>query len=97
MGCLNADTSACLVGLDGNGMDSVDSGCAMRKTVTHQTSKAGGESSKSDSVIWEIEVPKVTSRWPARVPCPASERVEVTGLAQTSPHHPAQPSRDSVV
>ncbi|XP_009637200.1 A-kinase anchor protein 1, mitochondrial-like, partial [Egretta garzetta] len=47
-----------LGGLDGNGMDSVDSGCAMRKTVTRQTSKPGGDSSKSDFIIWEIEVPK---------------------------------------
>ncbi|NWX05310.1 AKAP1 protein, partial [Caloenas nicobarica] len=45
-------------GLDVNDMDFVDSGCAMRKTVTHQNSKLRGESSKSDYVIWEIEVPK---------------------------------------
>lgn len=44
-------------------MDFVDSGCAMRKTVTRQNSKLRGESSKSDYVIWEIEVPKVTGRW----------------------------------
>ncbi|NXD78495.1 AKAP1 protein, partial [Halcyon senegalensis] len=43
-------------GLDENSVDFVDSGCAMRKTVTRQ--KLGGESSKSDFIIWEIEVPK---------------------------------------
>ncbi|KFQ69703.1 hypothetical protein N335_13282, partial [Phaethon lepturus] len=41
-----------------NSVDFVDSGCAMRKTVTRQSSKLGGESSKSDFIIWEIEVPK---------------------------------------
>ncbi|NXL50529.1 AKAP1 protein, partial [Podilymbus podiceps] len=41
-----------------NGLDSGDSGCATRKTMTRQNSKLGGESSKSDFVIWEIEVPK---------------------------------------
>ncbi|XP_074701255.1 A-kinase anchor protein 1, mitochondrial [Strix aluco] len=45
-------------GSDVNNMDFVDSGCAMRKTVTRQNSKLGGESSKSDFIIWEIEVPK---------------------------------------
>ncbi|XP_050765001.1 A-kinase anchor protein 1, mitochondrial [Gymnogyps californianus] len=45
-------------GSDVNSMDFVDSGCAMRKTVSRQNSKLGGESSKSDFVIWEIEVPK---------------------------------------
>ncbi|XP_065709059.1 A-kinase anchor protein 1, mitochondrial [Patagioenas fasciata] len=45
-------------GSDVNDMDFVDSGCAMRKTVTRQNSKLRGESSKSDYVIWEIEVPK---------------------------------------
>ncbi|XP_010171801.1 A-kinase anchor protein 1, mitochondrial [Antrostomus carolinensis] len=45
-------------GSDVNSVDFVDSGCAMRKTVTRQNSKLGGESSKSDFVIWEIEVPK---------------------------------------
>ncbi|NXN99775.1 AKAP1 protein, partial [Rhinopomastus cyanomelas] len=45
-------------GSDVDGMDFVDSGCAMRKTVTRQNAKLGGESSKSDFVIWEIEVPK---------------------------------------
>ncbi|KFV43846.1 hypothetical protein N341_12190, partial [Tyto alba] len=45
-------------GSDANNMDFVDSGCAMRKTVTRQNSKLGGESSKSDFIIWEIEVPK---------------------------------------
>ncbi|NXU31308.1 AKAP1 protein, partial [Thalassarche chlororhynchos] len=41
-----------------NSMDFVDSGCAMRKTATRQNSKLRGESSKSDYIIWEIEVPK---------------------------------------
>ncbi|KAK2525347.1 A-kinase anchor protein 1, mitochondrial [Columba livia] len=45
-------------GSDVNDTDFVDSGCAMRKTVTRQNSKLRGESSKSDYVIWEIEVPK---------------------------------------
>ncbi|XP_074016609.1 A-kinase anchor protein 1, mitochondrial [Numenius arquata] len=45
-------------GSDVNDMDFVDSGCALRKTVTRQNSKLGGESSKSDFIIWEIEVPK---------------------------------------
>ncbi|NXF64717.1 AKAP1 protein, partial [Ciccaba nigrolineata] len=45
-------------GSDVNNMDFVDSGCAMRKTVTRQNSKLGEESSKSDFIIWEIEVPK---------------------------------------
>ncbi|NXI36990.1 AKAP1 protein, partial [Galbula dea] len=43
-------------GSDVNSVDFVDSGCAMRRTVTRQ--KLGGESSKSDFIIWEIEVPK---------------------------------------
>ncbi|XP_075373786.1 A-kinase anchor protein 1, mitochondrial [Mycteria americana] len=47
-----------LEGSDINSMDFVDSGCAMRKTVTRQNSKLGRESSKSDFIIWEIEVPK---------------------------------------
>lgn len=54
----------CFVGSDVNSMDSVDSGCALGKTETHQNSKPGGESSKSDLTIWEIEVPKVTSHQP---------------------------------
>ncbi|XP_030318242.1 A-kinase anchor protein 1, mitochondrial [Calypte anna] len=45
-------------GSDVNNVDFVDNGCAMRKTVTRHKSKLGGESSKSDFVIWEIEVPK---------------------------------------
>ncbi|XP_035198964.1 A-kinase anchor protein 1, mitochondrial [Oxyura jamaicensis] len=45
-------------GSDVNSMDSVDSGCALGKTATRQNSKPGGESSKSDLTIWEIEVPK---------------------------------------
>ncbi|KFU86222.1 hypothetical protein M959_13448, partial [Chaetura pelagica] len=45
-------------GSDINSVDFVDSGCAMRKTVTRRNSKLGGEPSKSDFVIWEIEVPK---------------------------------------
>ncbi|XP_053941158.1 A-kinase anchor protein 1, mitochondrial [Cuculus canorus] len=47
-----------LEGSDVNRMDFVDSGCAMRKTMTHQNSKLRGQSSKSDVIIWEIEVPK---------------------------------------
>uniref|UniRef100_A0A8B9MFF6 A-kinase anchoring protein 1 n=1 Tax=Accipiter nisus TaxID=211598 RepID=A0A8B9MFF6_9AVES len=45
-------------GLNVNSVNFVDSGCAMRKTVSRQNSKLRGESSKSDRVIWEIEVPK---------------------------------------
>ncbi|NXE06562.1 AKAP1 protein, partial [Lophotis ruficrista] len=45
-------------GSDVNSVDFVDRGCAMRKAVTRQNSKLGGEASKSDFVIWEIEVPK---------------------------------------
>ncbi|NXX81064.1 AKAP1 protein, partial [Urocolius indicus] len=45
-------------GLEENSVDFVDTGSAMRKTVTRQNSKLRGESSKSDSIIWEIEVPK---------------------------------------
>nr|XP_009481673.1 PREDICTED: A-kinase anchor protein 1, mitochondrial [Pelecanus crispus] len=45
-------------GLEVNCTDFVDSGCAMRKTVTRQNSKLEGESTKSNFVIWEIEVPK---------------------------------------
>ncbi|XP_065588151.1 A-kinase anchor protein 1, mitochondrial [Cyrtonyx montezumae] len=45
-------------GSDVNSMDSVDSGCALGKTETRQNSKPGGESSKSDLTVWEIEVPK---------------------------------------
>ncbi|XP_074878071.1 A-kinase anchor protein 1, mitochondrial-like [Buteo buteo] len=45
-------------GSDVNSVDFVDSGCAMRKTVSRQNSKLRGESSKSGVVIWEIEVPK---------------------------------------
>ncbi|KAM9272443.1 A-kinase anchor protein 1, mitochondrial [Morus bassanus] len=45
-------------GSDVNSMDFVDSGCAMRKTVTRQNAKLEADSRKSDYVIWEIEVPK---------------------------------------
>ncbi|KFQ56873.1 hypothetical protein N333_06428, partial [Nestor notabilis] len=45
-------------GLDEHGMDFVDSGCAMKKTVTQQNAKLGRETSKCDHIIWEIEVPK---------------------------------------
>lgn len=65
-GCLNA--CACLVGSDVNSVDFVDSGSAMRKTVARQNAKLEGGSSKPDFVIWEIEVPKVTSCWPAHHP-----------------------------
>ncbi|KFV75786.1 hypothetical protein N307_12387, partial [Dryobates pubescens] len=43
-------------GADVESVDFVDSGCAMRRTVSRQ--KLGGEASKPDFVIWEIEVPK---------------------------------------
>ncbi|NXW57200.1 AKAP1 protein, partial [Eurystomus gularis] len=43
-------------GSDVNNVDFVNNGCAMRKTVTRQ--KLEGESSNSDFIIWEIEVPK---------------------------------------
>ncbi|NXH75922.1 AKAP1 protein, partial [Hydrobates tethys] len=45
-------------GLQVNSMDFVSSDCAMRKTVTRRNSNPGAGSSKSDYVIWEIEVPK---------------------------------------
>lgn len=70
-GCLNADTCACLAGLDEYGMDFVNSGCAMKKTVSQQNTKIGREASKCDHVIWEIEVPKVSNCWPAPASCPA--------------------------
>ncbi|NXY75809.1 AKAP1 protein, partial [Glareola pratincola] len=44
--------------LDVNHMDFVDNGCALRKRVTCQNYKLRRESSKSDFIIWEIEVPK---------------------------------------
>ncbi|NWI24770.1 AKAP1 protein, partial [Sula dactylatra] len=45
-------------GSDINSVDFVDSGCAMRRTVSRQNAKLGEDSRKSDYVIWEIEVPK---------------------------------------
>ncbi|NWX85547.1 AKAP1 protein, partial [Nothoprocta pentlandii] len=45
-------------GSDVNSMDSVDSGCALGKMEMRQNSKPGGEASKSELTIWEIEVPK---------------------------------------
>ncbi|XP_066491743.1 A-kinase anchor protein 1, mitochondrial [Tiliqua scincoides] len=45
-------------GSDVNSMDSVDSGCALRKSDSCQNSKMGTESSKIELVIWEIEIPK---------------------------------------
>lgn len=45
-------------GSDVNSMDSVDSGCAMRKSEGCLNSKTGAESSKIELVIWEIEIPK---------------------------------------
>ncbi|NXD65926.1 AKAP1 protein, partial [Eolophus roseicapillus] len=48
----------CPRGLDGHGADFVYSGCAMKKTMTQQNTKTGGETSKCNHVIWEIEVPK---------------------------------------
>lgn len=46
-------------GSDVNSMDSVDSGCALRKSDSCQNSKMGAEPSKMELVIWEIEIPKV--------------------------------------
>nr|XP_020642480.1 A-kinase anchor protein 1, mitochondrial [Pogona vitticeps] len=43
-------------GSDVNSMDSVDSGCAVQKNGSCQ--KSGLDSSKTELVIWEIEVPK---------------------------------------
>ncbi|NXX23106.1 AKAP1 protein, partial [Podargus strigoides] len=43
---------------DGGSVDFMDSGCAMKKMVSHRNATAGGESSDSDFLIWEIEVPK---------------------------------------
>uniref|UniRef100_F7DMR8 A-kinase anchoring protein 1 n=1 Tax=Monodelphis domestica TaxID=13616 RepID=F7DMR8_MONDO len=45
-------------GSDVNSMDSVDSGCGLRKTESHSSSQAGTESNKVELTIWEIEVPK---------------------------------------
>ncbi|XP_053131236.1 A-kinase anchor protein 1, mitochondrial [Hemicordylus capensis] len=45
-------------GSDVNSMDSVDSGCALRKKDSCPSSKTGVESNKMELVIWEIEVPK---------------------------------------
>ncbi|XP_069470727.1 A-kinase anchor protein 1, mitochondrial [Ambystoma mexicanum] len=45
-------------GSDVNSMDSVDSGCALGRTESHQDPKPGLESKKSDLTVWEIEVPK---------------------------------------
>uniref|UniRef100_A0A8C6J3U0 Uncharacterized protein n=1 Tax=Melopsittacus undulatus TaxID=13146 RepID=A0A8C6J3U0_MELUD len=41
-----------------NHKDVVNSGCVMKKAVTQQNTKTGGETSKCDHIIWEIEVPK---------------------------------------
>ncbi|NWS39380.1 AKAP1 protein, partial [Probosciger aterrimus] len=48
----------CPQGLDEHGADFVNSGCAMKKTMTQQNTKTGRETSKCNHVIWEIEVPK---------------------------------------
>ncbi|XP_072502880.1 A-kinase anchor protein 1, mitochondrial [Notamacropus eugenii] len=45
-------------GSDVNSMDSVDSGCGLRKTESHSSSQAGTETNKVELTIWEIEVPK---------------------------------------
>ncbi|XP_020847577.1 A-kinase anchor protein 1, mitochondrial isoform X1 [Phascolarctos cinereus] len=45
-------------GSDVNSMDSVDSGCGLRKTESHPSSQAGTETNKVELTIWEIEVPK---------------------------------------
>ncbi|XP_033924558.1 A-kinase anchor protein 1, mitochondrial isoform X2 [Melopsittacus undulatus] len=48
----------CPQGLNEHGTDVVNSGCVMKKAVTQQNTKTGGETSKCDHIIWEIEVPK---------------------------------------
>ncbi|XP_063002902.1 A-kinase anchor protein 1, mitochondrial [Elgaria multicarinata webbii] len=45
-------------GSDVNSMDSVDSDCALRKNGSCPNSKTGADPSKTELVIWEIEVPK---------------------------------------
>ncbi|XP_061460992.1 A-kinase anchor protein 1, mitochondrial [Rhineura floridana] len=51
----DADNSG---GSDVNSMDSVDIGCALRNKDSSPNSKMGGDSNKTELVIWEIEVPK---------------------------------------
>uniref|UniRef100_G3WJH5 A-kinase anchoring protein 1 n=2 Tax=Sarcophilus harrisii TaxID=9305 RepID=G3WJH5_SARHA len=45
-------------GSDVNSMDSVDSGCGLRKTESHPSPQPGTETNKVELTIWEIEVPK---------------------------------------
>ncbi|XP_042298721.1 A-kinase anchor protein 1, mitochondrial [Sceloporus undulatus] len=45
-------------GSDVNSMDSVDSGCALRKNGSCQNAKTGADSNKTELIIWEIEIPK---------------------------------------
>uniref|UniRef100_U3ESP1 A-kinase anchor protein 1 n=1 Tax=Micrurus fulvius TaxID=8637 RepID=U3ESP1_MICFL len=45
-------------GSDVNSMDSVDSGCALRKNDSCLSAKMGTDCSKAELVIWEIEIPK---------------------------------------
>ncbi|XP_063153133.1 A-kinase anchor protein 1, mitochondrial isoform X2 [Candoia aspera] len=45
-------------GSDVNSMDSVDSGCALRKNDSCPSAKMGTDSSKAELVIWEVEIPK---------------------------------------
>ncbi|XP_013909637.1 PREDICTED: A-kinase anchor protein 1, mitochondrial [Thamnophis sirtalis] len=45
-------------GSDVNSMDSVDSGCALRKNDSCLTAKMGTDCNKAELVIWEIEIPK---------------------------------------
>ncbi|XP_058020216.1 A-kinase anchor protein 1, mitochondrial [Ahaetulla prasina] len=45
-------------GSDVNSMDSVDSGCALRKNDSCLSAKMGTDCNKTELVIWEIEIPK---------------------------------------
>uniref|UniRef100_A0A8C5WQ09 A-kinase anchoring protein 1 n=1 Tax=Laticauda laticaudata TaxID=8630 RepID=A0A8C5WQ09_LATLA len=45
-------------GSDVNSMDSVDSGCALRKNDSCLSAKMGTDCNKAELVIWEIEIPK---------------------------------------
>ncbi|XP_007420435.1 A-kinase anchor protein 1, mitochondrial [Python bivittatus] len=45
-------------GSDVNSMDSVDSGCALRKNDSCPSAKMGTDSNKAELVIWEVEIPK---------------------------------------
>ncbi|KAM3856496.1 A-kinase anchor protein 1, mitochondrial isoform 1-T6 [Vipera latastei] len=45
-------------GSDVNSMDSVDSGCALRKNDSCPSAKMGTDCNKAELVIWEIQIPK---------------------------------------